>query len=187
MSNHDWDDNAFPMAYLITIRTYGTWLHGDRRGSVDRHGQNIYGTPRIKPNAELAKVMREEMNGPPFVLNNQQRIAVHKEIEDVCRRRSYFLHALNVRTNHLHSVVTAETAPEKIINAFKANATRALREQGLVGREVKVWSVGKSRRYLWKPRSVALAIDYTLNQQGENLIEFEDWLKMKGESLEDDE
>ena len=145
------------------------------------------GTPRIKPNAELAKIMRGEMDGPPFVLNKQQRIAVHHEIEDVCRRRSYFLHALNVRTNHLHSVVTAETVPENIINAFKSNATRALREQNLISRDIKVWSVGKSRRYLWKPRSVALAIDYTLNQQGENLIEFEDWLKMKGESLEDDE
>jgi len=34
---------------------------------------------------------------------------------------------------------------------------------------------------------VNLAIDYTLNQQGENLIDFETWLEMKGESLDDDE
>ena len=27
-----WDDNEFPLAYLITFRTYGTWLHGDERG-----------------------------------------------------------------------------------------------------------------------------------------------------------
>ena len=187
MSNYDWDDNAFPLAYLITIRTYGTWLHGDLRGSVDRHGQNIFGMPRIEPNAELTRIMREEMNGSPFVMNISQRLAVHREIEDVCRRRSYLLRALNVRTNHLHSVVSAEVRPEVIINAFKSNATRAMREQKLIGREAKVWSLGKSRRYLWKPRSVALAIDYTLNQQGENLIEFEDWLKMNGESLEDDE
>ena len=187
MYDNDWDDNEFPLAYLITIRTYGTWLHGDLRGSVDRHGQNIYGTPRIKPNAELSRLMKEEMRSPPFVLNQQQRIAVHREIEDVCRRRSYVLQALNVRTNHLHSVVSAETTPERIINAFKSNATRALREQNLVSRDVKVWSLGKSRRYLWKPRSVALAIDYTLNQQGENLIEFEEWLEMNGESLHDDE
>jgi hypothetical protein len=25
-----------PLAYLISFRAYGTWLHGDRRGSVDR-------------------------------------------------------------------------------------------------------------------------------------------------------
>ena len=27
--------SAAPLAYLITFNTYGTWLHGDRRGSVD--------------------------------------------------------------------------------------------------------------------------------------------------------
>ena len=25
----DFDDNEFPLAYLITFRCYGTWLHGD--------------------------------------------------------------------------------------------------------------------------------------------------------------
>ena len=25
-SNSEWDDNDFPLAYLITIRTFGTWL-----------------------------------------------------------------------------------------------------------------------------------------------------------------
>jgi len=29
MSNPDCDYNLFPLAYLITIRCYGTWLHGD--------------------------------------------------------------------------------------------------------------------------------------------------------------
>jgi len=186
MSDYEWDDNEFPLAYLITIRTYGTWLHGDARGSVDRHGQNIYGTPRIEPNAELARIMREEMNGPPFVMDKSCRLAVHREIEDVCLRRSYILRALNVRTNHLHSVVSAQLKPELIINALKSNATRALRDQKLVGTGIKVWSLGKSRRYLWKPRAVALAIDYTLNQQGDNLIDFETWLDMKGESLDDE-
>jgi hypothetical protein len=25
---------ATPLAYFITLRTYGTWLHGDDRGTV---------------------------------------------------------------------------------------------------------------------------------------------------------
>jgi len=187
MTNYEWDDNVFPLAYLITIRTFGTWLHGDSRGSVDRHDKNVYGTPRIEPNRALARVMEEEMKGPPFTLNMAQRLVVDSEIKAVCEKRNYRLRALNVRTNHGHSVVSAEIKPELIINAFKANSTRALREQGLVSRDTQVWSRGKSRRYLWKPRSVGLAIDYTLNQQGENLIDFETWLKMKGESLDDDE
>ena len=37
----DFDDNEFPLAYFISFRTYGTWLHGDERFSVDRK-QNKY-------------------------------------------------------------------------------------------------------------------------------------------------
>ncbi len=31
-----WNDTDIPLAYLITFRSYGTWLHGDERGSVNR-------------------------------------------------------------------------------------------------------------------------------------------------------
>jgi hypothetical protein len=43
--SRDFDDNEFPLAYLITFRCYGTWVHGDDRGSMDRK-HNIYRTPR---------------------------------------------------------------------------------------------------------------------------------------------
>ena len=31
-----WNDTDIPLAYLISFRCYGTWLHGDERGSIDR-------------------------------------------------------------------------------------------------------------------------------------------------------
>ena len=43
------NNQRIPLAYLITFRSYGTWLHGDERGSVDRF-HNVYGTPRLPPN-----------------------------------------------------------------------------------------------------------------------------------------
>lgn len=177
MSNANWDDNEFPLAYLVTIRTFGTWLHGDARSSVDRHGKNIYGAPRIAPNEKLTERMAQEMVNKPFILNSRQRFAVDRELRAVCELRNYNLRALNVRTNHLHAVVSALIKPEPIITAFKSNATRALREQDLVDSDVSIWSRGGSRRYLWKPKSVAYAIDYTLNQQGENLVDFDDWVE----------
>ena len=40
----DFDDNEFPLAYLITFRCYGTWLHGDERGSYRRsYGDRLEG------------------------------------------------------------------------------------------------------------------------------------------------
>jgi len=35
------DNERIPLAYLITFRSYGTWLHGDERGSVDRFSQHL--------------------------------------------------------------------------------------------------------------------------------------------------
>ena len=32
----EFSDDHTPTAYLITFRSYGTWPHGDNRGSVDR-------------------------------------------------------------------------------------------------------------------------------------------------------
>ena len=50
--------DEFQLAYLITIRCFGTWLHGDERLTVDRHGLNIYGTSRRPANASLERVMK---------------------------------------------------------------------------------------------------------------------------------
>jgi len=54
----DFDYNVFPLAYFVSFRTYGTLLHGDERGSVDRK-QNKYWTPRIAPNKRLQTAERK--------------------------------------------------------------------------------------------------------------------------------
>jgi REP element-mobilizing transposase RayT len=167
-----WDDNEYPLAYLITFRTYGTWLHGDERDSVDLRGQNIYGAPRVHPNKQLSRLMVENMKHPPFKRDGPQRAAVEAAIREVSEFKSYGLSAVNVRTNHVHSVVHANSKPEPVANALKAYATRRLRIEGLVQAEQKIWSRGVSTRYLWQERSVELAIDYVLNGQGEDLPDF---------------
>ncbi len=172
MSDHEWDDNEFPLAYLITIRTYGTWLHGDQRGSMDRHGKNIYGTEKIRLDPVYSVMMERNMGTEPFLLNGRQRTVVEAAIRGVCSHRIYALSAINVRTNHTHIVSSAQISPDSMMNAFKANATRELREAGLIGSDQKVWSRGGSTRYLWKPRSVERAVDYVLNAQGDDLPDF---------------
>ncbi len=163
----NWDDNTFPLAYLLTFRTYGTWLHGDERTSVKRDGWNRYGDPRYKPNPNLEKWMSEEMNGTPFILTDAMRVLVDRSNRELCERRGFGLRAQNVRTNHAHVVLSAAQKPERIVDALKANATKNLRESGLVGVDQRIWSRGRSRRYLWKPRHVDAAIEYTLYGQGE--------------------
>ena len=169
---YEYDDNEFPLAYLITLRCFGTWLHGDEKSAVDRHGYNVYKTPRRAASSKLKNKMLAEIKQKPFLLSENERMVVENAIVEVCKFRSYELKAINVRSNHAHMVVSAKIKPELIIDAFKSYATRKLRESFLLDRETKVWARGRSRRYLWKPRDVALAIEYVLYGQGDIIPEF---------------
>src|SRR5437762_1234867 len=84
-----WDENTFPLAYLLTFRTYGTWLHGDERTSVKRDGWNIYGHHRYRQNKALEGWMAEEMRQAPFILTDQMRVTVDVSIRDLCDRRGF--------------------------------------------------------------------------------------------------
>ena len=174
----NWDDADFPLAYLITIRTYGTWLHGDNRGSIDTHdGYNIVGASRRPANSNLETLMRSNMRADPVRLKKAQRLVVHQAIQEVCRYRDFTLFALNVTPTHTHSVVRAQVKPEKIAEAFKAYSTRKLRENGWFS-DVSPWSRGRSRRYLWKENHLSAAIDYVLYCQGAE-VEFESWYEAR--------
>lgn len=176
MIDEEWNESGVPLAYLITIRTYGTWLHGDERGSVDTHdGKNIYGMPGIAPNKFLEEQRRQKQTQEAVLLNRRQREIVEEAIKELCEERGYFLHAVNVRSNHAHAVVTADIKPERVADAFKARATRNLRKNFEFKTDEKVWSRGRSRPYLWTPRDVAQAVDYVLYGQGD--IPFEVYCK----------
>jgi len=169
----DFDDNEFPLAYLITFRSYGTWLHGDARRSTDRKN-NIYGTPKIAINPSLEASDARKRRHEPMALGARERQIVEQAIRDVCDYRGFGLKAVNVRTNHAHAVVSAMLKPEPILNAFKSYATRALRQAGLVSPQVKPWARHGSTIYLWKEQDVAKAIEYVILGQGDELFRLDD-------------
>jgi len=168
------EQSEFPIAYLITFRTFGTWLHGDERSSVRRNGNSQYGTPKLTPSVPLRELMSATQKGESLILNTEQRQCVEAAIKEVCEFRKYSLRVLNVRTNHGHAVVSAAVKPEKIVNDFKVYATRRLRKEWLCSATQKIWSRGASTRYLWKPRHVEGAIDYVKYCQEDTPFEFRD-------------
>ena len=167
-----WNDTDTPLAYFISFRTYGTWLHGDKRGSIDRF-HNKYMTPYIAPNETWRSYNEGNLKTEPLILNSHQRRTVKAAIRETCDFRRWWLRAINVRTNHVHSVVTANKAPGLVLNAFKANATRALKANRLWVYDHSPWADKGSQRRLWNERSVANAIDYVLNGQGGDLPDFD--------------
>ena len=173
-----WNDTDTPLAYLITVRTYGTWLHGDERGSVDRF-MNKYGSPQIPRRDFRHNYNRSVMKGDAVILNAQQRNAVEEAIREVCMHSRWQLLAVNVRTNHFHAVaLTPDLKPDKVLNAFKAYATRKMRANDCWTSDRTPWVDKGSGRWLWNETSVARACDYVINGQGCDLRDFDNWEKV---------
>ena len=99
---------------------------------------------------------------------------VEDAVREVCGHRKYALFALNARTNHVHSVISAACKPEPILDALKAYATRKLRRRGLISASTKPWVRHGSTRYLWKERHVEKAMNYVLYGQGDDPPDFDD-------------
>jgi REP element-mobilizing transposase RayT len=169
----EWNDTGYPLAYFITFRCYGAWLHGDDRGSVDRLN-NIFDTPFIAPNQKLQSHIAKNLNQNPVELDAKRRKVIEDAIRETCEIRNWGLLAINVRTNHVHIVVDAGSkSPNQVLIALKANATRQMREKGVWHSENTPWAEKGSKKWLWNEKSVEIAIDYVINGQGEELPKFD--------------
>ncbi len=155
-----------PLAYFIIFTTYGTWLHGQSPGSVDDE-HNQVGTPFVEPNAKRRAANRQQMTQEPYLLDADRREIVRDAVVEECRFRGWTLHALHVRSNHVHLVVTSERQAEFVMRTCKANASKRLNQAGFEGPDRKRWTAHGSTRYLWNEEAVADKVHYTLHGQGD--------------------
>lgn len=154
------------LAYFLTWSCYGTWLHGDARGSVDRW-HNAPGTPRL--GIDIAREERSilAMKGDPYNLSTEGRNIVEATIRDHCRIRGWFLHAVNARTTHVHVVANCcqKVSPDTAMDQFKAWCTRKLREAGHAEPDQEVWTSRGSKRRITDEESLARVVHYVLHGQ----------------------
>ena len=131
-----------PIAYFITWTTYGTWQPGDPRGWTQRGHATVH-----PPNPELEDRARHLMTDDQVILTLDQRAIVYTVIVKHCEFRKWPLHARNVRTNHIHVVMTAQIDPKVVREQLKAWSSRRLTEHaGLAGRDRNGHAVGGPRR-----------------------------------------
>ena len=156
-----------PLAYFISFTCYGARLHGDDRGSVDlRH--NVYGTPVLPPDQELATARRTVMKHPAYALDGDRPAIVLAGLVALADKRGWTLWAIHVRTQHLHAVLTAAGADiDRVMNDLKAAASFRLNRAYPADRARPVWARHGSTRYVWTDEQFAAVVDYVLNQQGE--------------------
>ena len=105
------------------------------------------------------------MNESPFVLSQEggrigrETVVAHTEF------RRWELLVVNVRTNHVHLVVSARLDPEADMGQYKAWASRRLREAGLLEGRTRVWTPHGSTKYLWNIEDTRAAVHYVRNLQ----------------------
>ncbi len=158
----------FPLGYFITFRTYGTWLPGDPRGSVDhRHNQpNTPPLPWLPARHARSDAARKQA---VVTLDSAQRAVTDATLKEVCAYKGWTLHTKNVRTNHVHIVLSAQAPPEPVMNTLKSWCTRRMRERGVIPPGIEPWARHGSTRYLWTSEHIRKACEYVDDMQGPDL------------------
>jgi REP element-mobilizing transposase RayT len=114
------------------------------------------------------------MAGEKVVLTREQREAVEQAIRENCRIRGWHLHAVNVRSNHVHVVLTADRSREEARDQLKSTSSRCLSDlAGLTtpvarkaGRK-RWWTEGGDTEAIWDDCYLQNAIQYVQEMQGD--------------------
>jgi len=148
-----------PLAYFITVTTYGSWLPGDARGWNVRRPRRRQGEP-LPGHDRLHAANRRVMRVDEVVLTRQMRETVERAVRATCEDAGWTLIALAIRSNHIHALVASGVSAGQTLSRIKGSATRALRCAGQIAPARKVWTRQGSTRYLWTERAVVRAKHY---------------------------
>ena len=162
--------------WLLTWTCYGTWLSGDRRrfvGNVrEPDGTQVthdsQGTPYDRNMPGLEAWVRDHMKGDPVSLDDRDADVLLHQYRETARVRGWSLEAASVMFNHTHLVVgvPGDPEPDRIRDAFKSWATRALKEHRPLPPNGAFWTVNGSKRKLSNVRS---AVVYVTRKQPDPL------------------
>ncbi len=145
-----------PIAYFLTWTTYGSWLPGDSRGYVDRH--RTHGEIIDAPDPRLQGFARKLLVGDEIVLDGPMRRLVREAILEAVSYHGWAVHALQVRSNHVHIVISAaDVSPGKVMGTLKARASRALNDERI---RRNWWTREGSKKNVFTEKELSAAIEY---------------------------
>lgn len=173
--------------WLLTNTTYGTWLPGDRRGSITsvrdlrpddsrdaerRFEHDMPGQPWEPEILGLNRAAKEQMNGPPIYFNAEHAEIVLAQFQETSTHRSWMMHAIAIMRDHFHIVVqvAGDPDPKKVLADFKAYASRVLNRRFGVPPSETWWTSKGSKRKLVDDSYFANAINYVLFKQPQPLV-----------------
>jgi REP element-mobilizing transposase RayT len=121
----------------------------------------------LEPNFARAFAERRSMDQRPYTLDQPRRDVVLTSIVERCLQRGWSLIAAHVRSNHVHVIVDAEAAPERVMNDLKSYASRILNQAGFDTPDRKRWARHGSTRWLRERKNIDAAVKYVIEKQGD--------------------
>jgi REP element-mobilizing transposase RayT len=147
------------MAYLLTWRTFGTWLPGDKRGWWDHKRGYQAASP------ELENYVRKHMTQSPVRLAVKHRRVVKERITAYCEYRNWPMHAVTCQSNHVHVVISALPNPKRVMATLKSRCTRELKELFAEEFVDRIWAKRGSVSSLYSLESMKNVAAYVANHE----------------------
>ena len=173
-------------SWLLSSTYYGTWLPGDRRGSVtsvrDARADDAAGDFRFEHDlpgeayeeemAGLHGAAEAQLKGPPVYWDAEKALIVWAQFRETAAFRGRDLLAAAIMVNHCHLVVRTADDPDptRLLADFKAYASRALNRRFGKPPSQTWWTTNGSKRKLKDDAALAAAIHYVLYKQPRPLL-----------------
>ena len=152
------------LALHITWGTYGTRLHGDPRGTVDRYN-NESGTPVLGFDEHRWEQEKENLAFPPVVLTRPQMIFVEEQLPLICER-GHWKHTVGAAgPDHVHEILESQFDPETIRRLLKRWLGQALSARWKLDEGATWWAECGSIQWIDNERYFENATSYMKDQR----------------------
>ena len=158
-----------PIAYHITFGTYGTRLHGDARGTVDR-SMNRPGDPIIGADASWWRTERDLLKFDPVVLTADQMRHAESVMPDICARGGWTFHTGAGGPDHVHILLTGDADGDAVRKWFKRWLGEALSSRWTLPQGATWWAECGSVKWVWDDDYFARVFDYVDRQRASGRV-----------------
>ena len=155
-----------PIAHHITWGTYGTRLHGDSRGTVDRD-HNEYGEPVIGFDQHRWYRETRELKHPVVRFEQTEMKLVESLVPSICERGGWELHACAGGPDHVHVLLDARNKADakSVRRMLKRWLGQALCEQNPRPDGASWWAECGSAKYVFERDYFFAALEYVRKQR----------------------
>jgi len=154
----------FPLAYHITFGTYGTRLHGDPRGTVDRR-RNRPGDPIVGRNEAWQRMEASRLSHPPILLTVPQRVYAERAVISICQRGRWTYKEAACGPDHVHVLLSARRDGKAIRRWLKRWLGEALSARWPLRVGQSWWATGGSVKWIWDAGYLERVTQYVGSQR----------------------